>query len=238
MAKHTIFLALIYVLLCGCEPKPPAPAETPAPKPKRQVEEKGPPLISKLRYLKDESKAWLIAPGFVGQRGAMPFKYEDTSGLKNRAAAAEPIWPGELFFADGPAKGRFKYLGIDEREELNPAINVEERITYALVEDQKPNKKGMVYELPSPMTQRNRPKHIQYDRSAVLMLEPMRKGDKLMTVEENTRFALPFDAKTKDYLLKSVTPYEIVVEYTDAKGKRTEVTIKKGQLPVMSGDEA
>ena len=47
-------------------------------------------------------------------------------------------------------------------------------------------------------------------------------------VEENTAFALPPTAASKDYLLNTVTPDSISVEYTDASGNRSTVDIPKG----------
>lgn len=190
-----------------------------------------PLLIKKLRYVKDESVAWLLKPGFLGQDGDMPMKYEDTNGFKNSAGAGNPVKPGQLFFANGAAQGRFKYLGHVKREEMNEAINVMEEITFARIEDQKANKEGDVYEIPAPLKQGQRAKFIQYDRSAVLVLEALGQGGKQMVVEENTRFALPADAEEKQYLLKLVTPDKIVVEYPDSEGNPAEVEIQKGAMP-------
>ena len=190
-----------------------------------------PPLIKKLLFVQDESVSWLLKPGFLGQNGDMPMTYEDTRGFKNKAGAATPVKPGELFFANGAVQGRFKYLGHVKRQWVNPAINIEETVTYAQVEDQKDNKAGAKYEIPAPLKDRDRPDHIQHDRSAVLELKALGQGGKTMVIEENTRFALPADAQNKEYLLKSVSPEKIVVEYPGPDGQRLEVTIDKGSLP-------
>ena len=50
-------------------------------------------------------------------------------------------------------------------------------------------------------------------------------------MEENTKFALPPDAPNKDYLLKTVTPESVTVEYTDEKGATKTIQINKGSLP-------
>lgn len=235
MAKKLTTLALIWALLSGCMPRH-APVDEPVAAPSAESEAADPLLISKLRYVRDESTSWLLRTGFIGQNGAMPFRYEDTNTRRNRAGAANPIRPGEVFFADGPAQGRFKYLGFDQRRELNPAINIEENITIVLVEDLKPNKAGKVYEIPAPLKTRDRAKHVQHDRSAVLLFEVSRDGKRPFIVQEFTRFALPPFAESKNYLLKSVSPEQIVVEYTDSKNQLREVTIEKGSRPDLGQD--
>ena len=50
-----------------------------------------------------------------------------------------------------------------------------------------------------------------------------------MTIEEFTRFSLPFGQKEKPYLLKSVTPHAVVIECT-SNGRKEQVTIQKGSL--------
>jgi hypothetical protein len=192
-----------------------------------------PSLIAKLMYVKDESLGWVIRPGY-GSGNQFPFTYEDTKGRKNRVKPAEMISPGGLFFDNEPMKGRFKLLGHEVRKELNKKINVEMEFTIVRIEDQKPNKKGVVYEIPSPLSEERRNEHLKFDRTAVLSLEALGLAGREIKVEENTTFALPPDAATKDYLLKTVTPDAVTVEYTDASGARRTVEIRKGSLANMA----
>lgn len=189
-----------------------------------------PSLIAKLMYLKDESLGWVIRPGY-GSEGKFPFTYEDAKGRKNRVKAGEMAAPGDLFFATEPMKGRFKLLGHEVRKELNKRINVEQEVTIVRIEDQRPNKTGVVYEIPSPLSEDRRNEHLKFDRTAVLSLEALGLAGKEIKVEENTAFALPPGAPKKDYLLKTVTPDSISVEYTDPSGGRRTVEIRKGSLP-------
>lgn len=177
-----------------------------------------PPFIAKLKYEKDESLKWCIRPTFP-EGDNFSFKYADQKdGMlrKNQSGAGISVKPGESFFAAEPMKSRFKYLRLEKRREMNKAINQEVDITYAIIEDQKVNKKGTKYEIPA-FPESRMDDFAKFDRSAVLSLEAAGNQGKTETVEENTRFGLPFDAKTKDYLLKKVTPDEIEVEYTDPK---------------------
>jgi hypothetical protein len=192
-----------------------------------------PSLIAKLMYVKDESLGWVIRPGY-GSEGKFPFTYEDTKGRKNRVKAGEMAGPGDLFFAAEPMKDRFKLLGSEVRKELNRKINVEMDVTIVRIEDQRPNKKGVVYEVPSPLSEDRKGEHIKSDRTAVLSLEALGFAGKEMKVEENTAFALPPDAPKKDYFLKTVTPESISVEYNDPSGSRRTVEIRKGGLPDMA----
>ncbi|HSR37040.1 MAG TPA: Amuc_1099 family pilus-like system protein, partial [Desulfurivibrionaceae bacterium] len=109
-----------------------------------------PSLIAKLMYLKDESIAWVIRPGY-GSEGKFPFTYEDSKGRRNRISAAEAIGEGDLFFAKEPEAGRFKMLGSEPRKQLNPKTNIELEVTIVRIEDQRPNKKPTVYEFPAPL---------------------------------------------------------------------------------------
>lgn len=186
-----------------------------------------PSLIAKLMYLKDESLGWVIRPGY-GSGDKFPFTYEDTKGGRNRVPAANMVGPGELFFEKEPMKERFKLLGHEVRKELNKNINVEKDVTIVRIEDQRPNKKGVVYEFPSPLPNDRKGEHIKFDRTAVLSLEALGLAGKEIKVEENTAFALPPGAARKDYLLKTVTPDAITVEYTDPAGNRRTVEIRKG----------
>ncbi|MCU0776928.1 MAG: thrombospondin type 3 repeat-containing protein [Akkermansiaceae bacterium] len=193
-----------------------------------------PPLIAKLMFLKDESITWVIRPGY-GSGGKFPFTYEDSKGRRNRITAANMIGDGELFFAEAPEANRFKLLGSEQRKELNKKINVEMDVTIVKIEDQRPNKKGDVYEFPAPLADDERKNaFVQYDRTAVFSLEALGLGGKEFKVEENTAFALPPDAAEKNYLLKSVTPETVTVEYADPAGNRATVTIGKGSFPNMN----
>jgi hypothetical protein len=191
-----------------------------------------PPLIAKLKYVSDEALTWVIRPSF-GADGSFPLAYRDNQGNTNRATAANMIAPGELFFAEGTMAKRFKLLGSEERQEHNPRTNVERNVTIVRIEDQRPNKKGTIYEFPSPLNEDRVNAFAQYDRTAVLSLEALGMGGTEFKVEENVRFALPSTASKKEYLLKTVSPEAVIVEYTDAAGETKTVEITKGKLPQM-----
>ncbi len=189
-----------------------------------------PPLIAKLMFVKDESLAWVIRPGY-GSEGKFPFNYEDSKGGKNKISPAEMIAPGGLLFSKPPMQNRFKLLGSETRKELNKKINVEMEVTLVRIEDQRPNKKGVIYELPSPLSADRKSDYVQYDRTAVFTLQALGMAGQEFKVEENTPFALPPDKPNKDYLLKTISPGVVSIEYTAADGGRKTIEIKKGQLP-------
>lgn len=193
-----------------------------------------PPLIAKLMFVKDESLAWVIRPGY-GSEGKFPFTYEDSKAGKNKVSAAEMIAPGDLFFAKAPMENRFKLMGSEIRKELNKKINIEMEVTIVRIEDQRPNKKGNIYELPSPLPEDRKADHIQYDRTAVLSLEALGMEGREFKVEENMTFALPPENPNKNYLLKKVSPEAILIEYPATDGSRKSIEIKKGQLPNFDG---
>lgn len=189
-----------------------------------------PTLIHKLRFVKDESLAWVLRPSW-GQIGAFPMAYLDNRRGVNRITAADPVKENELFFRKGVQAGRFKLLGSEVRKEVNPQMNIETEVTWVKVEDQRPNKKGKVYEFPAPLGEDRQNDFLQFDRTAVFVLEAVGQGANEFKVEENTRFALPYDAKDKDYLVKSVTPEKVVIEFKDSEGAPRTVEIQKGAMP-------
>ncbi len=191
-----------------------------------------PALVAKLRYVGDESVQWVLRPGTFTSDG-YSFEYGDSAGGSNRASIASPIKPGELFFREGPMKERFKLLGHEARQELNPRTNLEETINYIRVEDQRPNKKGTIYEIPASFPRQRQEEFSYYDRTAVFTLEALGYGGQEFRVEENTTFALPPESGERDHLLKSVTPEAVEVEYPAGDGERGTVDIPKGGMPDM-----
>jgi hypothetical protein len=192
-----------------------------------------PSLIAKLMYVKDESLGWVLRPGY-GSEGKFPFSFQDTKNAVNKTGAADMIAPDGLFFAKAPMMNRFKFLGSEVRKELNKRINVEMEVTIVRIEDQRPNKKGRIYELPSPLSEERKNEYVQYDRTAILSLEALGLNGKEFKVEENTTFALPPDSGKKDYLLKTVTPDSVEIEYTTPTGEKKSVKISKGSMPQIS----
>lgn len=192
-----------------------------------------PPLIAKLKYVRDESLTWAIRPSY-GSEGKFPFNYVDSTGVQNKTGAADMVAPGGMFFSKGVMKDRFKFLGAETRQEMSPKTNSPVEITYVRIEDQKPNKKGKVYEIPAPLSEERMNEHRQYDRTAVMSLQALGNDATEVKVEEFTTFSLPFGGAKKDYLLKSVEPESITVEYTDAAGEKKTVKISKGSTPDMS----
>jgi len=174
---------------------------------------KHPNLILKLAYLGDESVKWVLRPNGY-PTAATPdinFEYNDTKRVRVKNPAVEPIKPNTLFFKEDAAKeakGRFKYLGFENRAEG------ESNIDYIKVEDQKPNKKGMVYEIPANFRLDNAAKFTKYDRTAKLSLEALGLGSLEFKVEELTDFALPKDTEPKRFRMMEVSPTRIVIRET------------------------
>ncbi|TAG10033.1 MAG: hypothetical protein EAZ42_05065 [Verrucomicrobia bacterium] len=189
-----------------------------------------PSLIAKLMYVKDESLGWVLRPSYESN-GSFPFRYEDTTRRTNTTGGMNLIAPGQTFFAKPPMDNRFKLLSSEVRKELNKNINVEMDVMIVRIEDQRPNKKGVIYELPSPLPEQRKNEFIQYDRSAVMSLEALGQNGRQFVIEENTAFAVPPDAPKKQYFLKKVTPEKIEVEHTNDAGEKTLVEIEKGNMP-------
>ena len=186
-----------------------------------------PSLITKLTYSGDESVQWVLRPGFEAAGGSFTFTYGDGKA-GNKVGATNPVPPGAVFFEKGPAKGRFKLLGSEKRMVMNEAIQAEEEVTFVRIEDQKPNKKGDVYEIPASFRNADQRKHVRFDRTAVLTLEALGLAGQEFKIEENTSFALPPGDGKKSYKLTEVTPERIVIEFTGEDNKVQTYEIKKG----------
>jgi len=198
--------------------------------------ESHPPLISKLKFVGEESLAWVLRPGHANQSGGNTFRYYDNHAPNrrtNNTGAANPVEAGGLFFESGVAQNRFKLLGHEQREEFNERTNASVNRTLARIEDQRPNKKGTIYEFPAPLSEANMQLYLQFDRTAIFTLEAIGRSGVEFKVEEFTTFKLPPDGEGPEHKLLSVSPEQAVVEYTDAEGVKRSVTIPKGSLPNM-----
>ena len=170
---------------------------------------------------------WVLRPGFE-DKGAFPFEYNDGLGKENRAGSANPVPPGQIFFVDGEAKGRFKLIGSEVRQVLNEKINANEPVTIVTVEDQRPNKLGTKYEIPSSFRRTDAKKFSHYDRTAILSLDALGMKGTEFKVEEYTEFSLPPGGEKKTYKLTEVTPDQITVETTDKDGTKKTYRFAKG----------
>jgi hypothetical protein len=186
-----------------------------------------PSVIAKLQFIRDESVSFIVRPGFDAG-GAYPFTYEDSQKRTNKTKPGAEIPQGGLFFVDGIMKERFKYLGFEERTVKNERLNYDETFRFVRIEDQQANKKGRIYEVKQNFSiERERNAFTQYDRTAVLVLDALGQQGQEFKIEENTSFSLPPDGPKKDYLLKSVTPEKIEVEFTGPDGAKKTVEIPK-----------
>ena len=193
-----------------------------------------PALIDKLAYLKDESTQWYVQFGFESEGKWAPKiigKTPDGKAFKNSVSAIEMIEPGSTFFEDGPFAGRFKFTGMTEKDVTSERTNMTQTKRIGLFEDLKPNKVGTKYESEQSLPRAQIDASSYYDRTAILELRAIGNEGNEFKVEEGTKFALPPDAPEKSYLMKSVTPEAITVEYTDAEGTTQTKEISKGGTP-------
>jgi hypothetical protein len=174
-----------------------------------------PNLIQKLTYVGSESVEWVLRPsGFPSEEAPEPnmgFEYNDSKKKSNRVSIAEPIPKGGMFFASDPMKGRFKYLGTEQRIVRNERIQEDETVWIVKIEDLKTNKKGRIYEIPDNFKRGDANKYHQFDRTAKFSLEALGLNGQVFKVEENVDFALPADGKEKRYKLMEIGSDRIMV---------------------------
>jgi hypothetical protein len=195
-----------------------------------------PPLIAKLKFIGEESVTWAIRPDYPNADGSNTFRYLDNlppRGRQNATSMDTPVKPGDTIFEAEPAAGRFKFLGHEKRKFFNDRTATEEEITFARIQDLKPNKAETIYEFPAPLSMGAVQKHQQFDRTAVFTLEAIGRSGQEFKVEEFTTFTLPHDVKGPAFKLLSVNADEAVVEFTESGGTTRSVTIPKGSIPQM-----
>jgi hypothetical protein len=186
-----------------------------------------PNLITKLVYLGDESVRWLLRPsGFPTDADpGVNFEYADSKRVKVKTSAADPIKPNGVFFSGDAVKERFKYLGFAVKQVKDPRLEADVDTIIVKVEDQKPNKKGKIYEITANFRPAEQVNFAMFDRTAKLSLEALGFGGQEFKVEELTEFALPRDSTSKSFRMMEVTPARIVVRETlkDGTSKLHEI---------------
>jgi hypothetical protein len=180
--------------------------------------------LGDLVFLKDVSERWLVLFGFETQGKWLPKLRDGNDKAANRVAFDRSLMPGDFFFHDEPMKNRFKFIKFEERVVYFERLNVEEKLRYAIFEDQKATKKGKRYEIPNRLPKVEQFRYHHFDRSALLSLDGTGLDDDPFSVEEGARFALSPGSKKEVFLLKSVTPKEIIVEWNE-QGQVREKTI-------------
>ena len=187
-----------------------------------------PSLVAKLMFVKPEILTWVLRPGNESE-GKFSFNYIDSKNTANKTSAEEMIAPGGLFFSKGAVLNRFKMLGSEVRSVKQKFGDM--NVTFVRIEDQRPNKKGKVYELPAPLSESQKNNYLQHDGTAIFSLEALGLNGKEFKVEEDTSFSLPPTSGKKDYRLTAVTPDSVTVEYTNSAGEKKSFEIRKGSLP-------
>lgn len=194
-----------------------------------------PALIAKLSYTSQKVDEWLLmfSSDLGPAQNQFKLLHSAAPGAEFKMGMEQLAGPGDMiqFRQDGPGKDRFKLLAVEERMVLNENINQKELQKFAVVEDQRPNKKGDKFDVPRKMPDRVKPQHIRRDRTAVFELKAAGYEGKTFEVEERTPFALPPGATEKGFFLKEVTDDAVTVEIRDPAGSPREVTIPKGGFP-------
>lgn len=198
-----------------------------------------PTLLDKLMYHQDVSVVWSLRPSFPDADKLSARYYEEPAPpdgelpksltVRNKTNMGANVEKGGTLFEKDPAKERFKFLGFETKEEVNPRLNIKEKVTRAQIQDLKPNKKHLPpYTPPAPLSESRIWDEAHFDRSATLSLEAAGNEGKNVDIEEFTDFGLPLDNPKKEYRLKSVTPQQVEVEIIETKAT---VIIPKGGYP-------
>ena len=166
-----------------------------------------PNLVDKLNVVAVKTTQVHVKPsGFGG--GKFTFRLQTKREQTINRMAPEPIAPGaDIVFKEELMKNRFKFIKFEDKKIAKNGLEQEKR--FWTIEDKKPNKKGVTYEV----NDKGRPGIL--DSTIEFTLEALGQEGKSFKVEEKTRFTLPFNAKDNAnfYVVKNV----------DLKGKKLEV---------------
>ncbi|NWK56269.1 hypothetical protein HW115_11660 [Verrucomicrobiaceae bacterium N1E253] len=182
-----------------------------------------PDPVVKLKALSVKSTQVQIKPSGFGD-GKFKFKLQTLGERELNKMGQDPIAKGDnIVFRDELMKTRFKFKDVLDVEVDNHGIAQTVRIW--VIEDLKPNKAGTLYRFDrrGHRTEEGEPKGV-VDSTVELTLDALKQGGSPFTLEENVRFALPYDSKAtgKPYLLKKVdrANKQVEVEYTDKDGNK------------------
>lgn len=157
-----------------------------------------PSLFAKLRLASIDKEEWILTFSDFGG-GALSFRIKGTADkgtrlVTNRMKGGKAIPPGGVFFDEEPFKGRFKFVGKEQKEVRGIPK------TFAKIEDLKPGKGNKVYDL----VRNNKVPAVDY--TARIFLDTPDQRENKFEVEEGMSFSIPFDkdAKEKPYTLKEI----------------------------------
>ena len=184
-------------------------------------------LVTKLVVDQVDSNWWLVLLNSGFGNGSYQFRYTNEKGENTRMRATQSIQDGEVFFPDGPAKGRFK--SVKEGKRMVAGTNGRQtEQKYYIIEDLAENKKDQTYEAPYRPRKENEPMHYQFDNTVTFVLNAVGQQGKKHTVKENESFTVEADGKKLVYKLVNVDmgerpatePLAVEVEYTTPEGEK------------------
>lgn len=179
-----------------------------------------PVRLDRLIYLRDESRIWRVEFGFEAGGLWIPRVKDGEGKTISRVEFNQGLKPDDLFFTDGPMKHRFRFLGISEREVRNERLNIVETMRYAIFEDLAKEKAGKIYEVPNRVPKALQHKHQQQDREALLRLRDSEVEP--FSIREGQRFSIPPGGDETPFLMKKITPEDLVVEWDEGEGTRSK----------------
>jgi len=189
-----------------------------------------PDPILKLKVAHVKTTQYMLKPSDFGG-GLYKFKLLNSRGVNRNKMGDKPIQAGEMIVFTQPLmQNRFKFKAMEEKEVKKNGITQKMKIW--VVEDLKPNKKGLEYRFnrrgDRVEKDENAPRGV-VDSTIDLVLHALKEEGKSFTLEENTHFSLPFDAEAsaKPYFLKRVNlqAKTVEVEYTDKKGVKKTIQL-------------
>jgi len=186
-----------------------------------------PLLVHKLAVKEVDSTYWLLELNSSLGNDDFQFRYNDSKNISLRMSATNNVESGDVFFSDGPKKGRFKVIKKIEKEVEEKGRKVKK--TFATVEDLKPNKGNIKFDVPLRPKKDKLTDFYRFDNTVTFILNAVGQEGKEIVVEENTTFKVTADGKTIEYKLvevdmgerPNVKPLAAIVEYDDEGEKKT-----------------
>jgi hypothetical protein len=185
-------------------------------------------LLARLDYVRSDATKWYVPFGVESEGKWAPRLVGLTAKgerFQNHVEFAAMLNPGDLFFKEGPMAGRFKFIGMVEREVVSKRTRLAQMTRFAQYEDMRATRRGQRYESQANLPEAELGDRAYEDLTAVFHFYP-EGGQKIeFEVQEGAMFSLPPGQGEARFSLKRVERDHVDVEFQTGTGETGTRTI-------------
>ena len=179
-------------------------------------------LLARLDYVRSDATKWYVQFGFESEGKWAPRLVGLTpqgQRFQNHVEFAAMLNAGDLFFKEGPMAGRFKFIGMVEREVVSKRTRLTQMTRFAQYEDMRATRRGLRYESQANLHEAELGDRAYEDLTAVFHFYPADGKKSEFEVHEGTTFARPPGREDGKYFLKRVERDHVIVEFQTSSGE-------------------